>query len=454
MFITRRLLSKSSLIRQAAASAKVADAQGASALGSNSPQVTKLPNELVVASLENNSPVSRIAIAVKAGSRYEPADVPGVAHALRNVASLGTKELSSFSLNRSLEQLGCNLSVSATRDHLYYVLEGSRKEIDDALPYLAQVVCEPSFKHWEVNDARPRLAAEISLAKQQPEYRLIEQLHKIAYRDSLRNSLLMPKFGVNQISSEMISEYWKENFLSGRIAVAGLGIDHNALLEFVDGNMSSLASGKGAQASPRYGGGQLRKDTVNYLTYAAVAAEGVGKQNHKEALAAQVLQAVLGPKVQWWALGEASSKLVSAAHGVTQKVVGASALNIAHADTGLFGFSIVAPAKDAGAVIKSCVKEIKNLAASGVTEAGIGAAKEIVKTNLLFNADHGSNMVLSMASQALRSGQVLSAEQVLQDVDAVSAADINNVLKKVTASKLSYSAVGNLSHLPFLEDIQ
>lgn len=51
-------------------------------------QVTKLPSGLVIASLENYSPASRIGVLVRAGSRYEAIDNLGVTHMLRLAASL------------------------------------------------------------------------------------------------------------------------------------------------------------------------------------------------------------------------------------------------------------------------------------------------------------------------------------------------------------------------------
>lgn len=51
-------------------------------------QVSKLPNGLVIASLENYSPLSRVGVFVKAGSRYETAENQGVSHVLRLAANL------------------------------------------------------------------------------------------------------------------------------------------------------------------------------------------------------------------------------------------------------------------------------------------------------------------------------------------------------------------------------
>lgn len=51
-------------------------------------QITKLPNGLVIASLENFSPASRIGVFIKAGSRYETASNLGTAHLLRLASNL------------------------------------------------------------------------------------------------------------------------------------------------------------------------------------------------------------------------------------------------------------------------------------------------------------------------------------------------------------------------------
>lgn len=51
-------------------------------------KVTKLPSGLVIASLENYSPSSKIGVLIKAGSRYETPDNLGVTHLLRLSANL------------------------------------------------------------------------------------------------------------------------------------------------------------------------------------------------------------------------------------------------------------------------------------------------------------------------------------------------------------------------------
>lgn len=51
-------------------------------------QVTKLPSGLVIASLENYSPASKIGVFIKAGCRYETPENQGVTHLLRLASNL------------------------------------------------------------------------------------------------------------------------------------------------------------------------------------------------------------------------------------------------------------------------------------------------------------------------------------------------------------------------------
>ena len=51
-------------------------------------RVTKLPNGVVVASIENNSPITRVSAIVNVGARHEKHDTLGAAHVIRAASNL------------------------------------------------------------------------------------------------------------------------------------------------------------------------------------------------------------------------------------------------------------------------------------------------------------------------------------------------------------------------------
>ena len=81
-------------------------------------RVTKLDNGLVCASLENHSPVTRLAAVFKVGARDESHDELGATHALRVYAPLATRNYTLFGLSRNLDQIGAQVSVTSTRESL------------------------------------------------------------------------------------------------------------------------------------------------------------------------------------------------------------------------------------------------------------------------------------------------------------------------------------------------
>lgn len=64
------------------------------------PQVTRLPSGLVIASLENYSPASKIGVFIKAGCRYETPDNEGITHLLRLASSLVRFCMLSYTVSR------------------------------------------------------------------------------------------------------------------------------------------------------------------------------------------------------------------------------------------------------------------------------------------------------------------------------------------------------------------
>lgn len=70
------------------------------------------------------------------------------------------------------------------------------------MSFLEDVAIHPAFKPWELSDLKPRLQYE--LATRPETVRIIESLHKAAYRTGLGFSLYTPKRYIDKISSETV----------------------------------------------------------------------------------------------------------------------------------------------------------------------------------------------------------------------------------------------------------
>ena len=122
-----------------------------------------------VASLENHSPVSRVAAVVHSGTRDETSHESGASHALRVFSSLATRNYSKFGLTRTLNQIGAELTVTSGREHTTYLLESTRNNLSRGIDILAEVISRPELRQWEIDDAHARLEFDLDVYDEKPE---------------------------------------------------------------------------------------------------------------------------------------------------------------------------------------------------------------------------------------------------------------------------------------------
>ncbi|OBS70776.1 hypothetical protein A6R68_00691 [Neotoma lepida] len=194
---------------------KTSAAPGGVSLQPEDLEFTKLPNGLVIASLENYAPLSRIGLFIKAGSRYEDSSNLGTSHLLRLASSL------MLVLNEIL------------------------------MEFLLNVTTAPEFRRWEVAALQSQLKIDKAVAFQNSQTRVIENLHDAAYKNTLANPLYCPNYRMGKVTSEEVAE----QFLNMR---GGLGL---------------------AGAKAKYRGGEIREQNGDNLVHAAIVAESAAIGN-------------------------------------------------------------------------------------------------------------------------------------------------------------------------------
>ncbi|XP_074648047.1 cytochrome b-c1 complex subunit 2, mitochondrial-like [Tubulanus polymorphus] len=416
-------------------------------------KVSQLPNGAVVASVENYSPITRLSVIYKAGARYEHHHALGASHCIRIASNLSTKNCSSFGLVKNIQQIGGVFGCSTSRDHMIYNMEFLRGHVDVGAEFLGHASTGPAFKHWEVHDVQPRLNVDLAVLNEQPVTQLIEHLHTAAYKSGLGRSLFAPSFMVGHYSPEMLQDFVSHNFTSGRMAIVGVGVDHDVLVERAKEFYTPVAGGGSSAEKTKYRGGEARIDTISEFAHVALVSEGAAL-NTKEALALGVVQQALGcgQHIKYGS-NTASSKLNQAAVAVTNNPISASCFNVNYSDSGLFGFIVSGQGEDMGKVLPALVAQMRAVSKSGIDEADITRGKNQLKANLHMSIETGTGLVEEMAVQAITTGKITTIEEISQAIDSLTSTDINNIAKKVITGKASMAAIGDLATTPFLDEL-
>ncbi|XP_062444463.1 cytochrome b-c1 complex subunit 2, mitochondrial [Rhea pennata] len=415
-------------------------------------EITKLPNGLVIASLENFSPASRIGVFIKAGSRYETTSNLGTAHLLRLASNLTTKGASSFKITRGIEAVGGSLSVYSTREKMTYSVECLRDYVDTVMEYLLNVTTAPEFRPWEVTDLQPQLKVDKAIAFQNPQVGVLENLHAAAYKNALGNPLYCPDYAIGKITSEQLHHFVQNNFTSARMALVGIGVNHADLKQVAE-QFLNIRSGAGSSgAKTVYRGGEVREQNGDSLVHAAIVAEGAAVGS-AEANAFSVLQHVLGAGPLIKRGSNVTSKLSQGIAKATTQPFDASAFNVNYSDSGLFGVYTISQAPNAAEVIKAALNQIKAVAQGTITDIDVTKAKNQLKATYLMSVETSEGLLNEIGSESLVSGTHTSPSDVAQKIDSVATADVVNAAKKFVNGKKSMAASGDLGNTPFLDEL-
>ncbi|XP_055606230.1 cytochrome b-c1 complex subunit 2, mitochondrial [Uranotaenia lowii] len=431
-------VSKTPMLRAAAARGFAAHAQAACKSASGDAQTTTLPNKLVVASAEPNAAVARVSIVFRAGARNEKSDNKGASHVLRAAAGLSTKTASNFGITRNLQQVGASLTATSDRETITYTVTVTKDELETGLKFLEGAATGQVFKPWELADLKKMIQQDI--ARVPIEVQATEALHKAAFHKGLGNSIFCPKYNAGKHSSETMQHYFATHCTTNRAAVAAVGVDHQILVGFAQS--LHLESGAGPEVKANnFNSSEIRHERGGNKAVVAIATHGSGWNNLKECLAFHVLQGACGtgPVTKY---GGNNGLITKQLGGVSSSTICPS-----YSDNGLFGVVVGGDAREVGKSVETAVKALKGL---NVSDADVARGKAVLLSWLIDYVETHSTLAFDLGEQAAVLGQVYKKADLIEAVNGVSTSDVQAAAKKAASGKLAIGAVGNLSKVPYL----
>ncbi|XP_015176224.1 PREDICTED: cytochrome b-c1 complex subunit 2, mitochondrial [Polistes dominula] len=423
-----------------------ATATAAQACSSTNLESKTLNNKVFAVALENNSPISQISIVFRAGPRNETYHNQGISHHLRILAGLTTCRSSYFAITRNIQQLGGNIIATSDRESIAYTLQVTRNNLNEALRFLEDVATQQVFKPWEIPEQLPRLRYELSTIPETT--RVLELLHRAAYRTGLGNSLFSPKRQVGRINSETLQHFVNTWFTGSRCSVVATGAPFSEICSLAS-NLN-VKSDNTQDIPTKYHGGELRKERNSSTATVAVAVESTGLNKEKDALALAVLQRAIGtgPQVKWGSSMSPIYKSASSAAG--KQTFAISALNAVYSDSGLFGFIFSSEPSIAGSLTTCAYKWLKS---PQLSDADISRGKNILKADILYSTENEPGLLEILQQQALHKGTVYSPKEIVANVDKITANDVKSIAGKLGSGKTTLAAIGDICSVPNLDEL-
>jgi len=325
-------------------------------------------------------------------------------------------------------------------------LDASRDKLHNVDKFLKELSSFQVFKPWEVSDNVPRVKIERTIRP--PEARIMELIHKAAFRKGLGYSLYSPKWMIGNHSSEMLHNFVKTNFTEA--TVVGVGIDHEQLKVY-GAKIQLHNSGRKIQPSKFYPGSELRKETNTGLAYVALAIEGASYNDYKKMATAALVQRALGSGPRTKRGMNLGGKVAAAVGGEMDELstkAAATTFNASYSDSGITGVFIAATPCSVETVTK---KAAEILQSANFSDADLARAKAQLKSDIAFATESEGGLVEEVGLQSLLTGNVFPPKEIEGLVDSVTTSDMNAL---VTGSNLVMASFGSIANVPYLDSLR
>lgn len=445
-------------------------------------KITTLSNGLKVATEDYFGQFCTIGVLVNSGPRFEVAYPSGISHFLEKLAFNSTKNFESRDhILLAMEKHEGIFDCQASRDTFIYAASAERKGLNSTTQILADIVLRPQITDDELNIARQTIEFEIESLLTRPEQEplLLDMIHAAAYRD---NTLGLPKIcpegNVDKIDRKILFTYLKNHYTPNRMVIAGVGVEHDFLVEavqkyFVDEKPiweedESLTSGRNLiidESVAQYTGGLVVKEGsmpvhpessgIPRLSHIVIGLEGCSHQD-PDFIAMCVLNTMMGGGGSFSAGGPGKgmyTKLYTNVLNRYQWMFSATAYNHSYADTGLFCIHASSPEVRVGEMTAVIVHELVSMAGS-TTTAELERAKKQLQSLLLMNLEQRPVVFEDIGRQVLATGFRHRPEYFIDAIKKITKDDINRVALRLRKSPPSVAARGLVKGLPSLSDIQ
>ena len=390
-----------------------------------------------------------VAAWVLAGSRSEAPGQVGVAHFLEHLTFKGTSRFpSTRALSEAIEGVGGSFNAATDRESTVYWARVPLREARRAMDVLGELVCRPALSVTEIDRERDVIIEEIRGYLDDPaEYCQILFQEAMFGNGPLGREICGDEAAIRVLAPDAIHDFWATTYRPANVVVSVAGdLDHAAAVDLV---RPAFGRGNGHvagyDAAPTLPAGERvrlgRRDTTQAQLCVGVPAL---PRDHPDSWALAVLNAVLGDGM--------SSRLFLSVVDRDALAYDVSSGIVEYADAGALVVSAGVDPERIVRALDAVLVELGRLRAEPVPDDELAKAKAYLAGGLELRMEETRHLASWVGGQEALHDRVLTLDEALAAVEAVTPADVFRVANDLIADPaLRLAAVAPGRHLRGLE---
>ncbi len=379
---------------------------------------------------------------VGVGSRDERPSTAGAAHFLEHVLFKGTRRRDAMAIASALDAVGGELNAFTAKEYTCF----HARVLDEDLPLAVDVVCDlvtsSVLRSSDVEVERGVILEEIAMNEDDPGDAVHDVFAAAVFGDTpLGRPVIGTVESISAMSRAALAGFYRRRYDVPNLVVAAAGsVDHDHLVSLLAEAFGARLEGDAAPSGLRPRGPEPR------TTGSVVAQDGFGEQAHlvlgttalrrddPRRFALGVLSTALG--------GGMSSRLfqtIREERGLAYSVYSSCSSS---ADTGLFGvYAGCSPGK-VGDVLDLVRAEFEAVAQDGITDEEVARSQGAMRGSLVLDLEDTDARMSRLGLCELTSGQLLSVDDELARIAAVTPDDVRAIARDVLTRPLSLGVLG------------
>jgi predicted Zn-dependent peptidase len=378
---------------------------------------------------------------ISVGSRYETKVENGVTHFIEHMLFKGTaKRPKARDIAVAIEGIGGVFNASTGRELTTYWTKVGQDHFSIALDVLADMLLNSKLEEEELEKERGVIIEEINMTLDRPSDRVHLLATDLIWPDHpLGRDQAGTKESVSAITRPMVQAYISRNYQPTNtvLAIAG-NVEHDRAVEEATAQLGAWQRKPDSSYTPmnlEQEEARVRLERGNtQQAHLALVLPGVSRfDDDKYNLS--LLNTILGQGMSSRLFLEVREK-----RGLAYSVYSYISPLL---DTGLMGVYAGVDAEQIEQALQAILEELDKMRQEPVSDDELGKAREFTKGRLQLQMEDSFAVASWIGRQESLEDRVLSVDEVLQKVDAVTTADIQRVAQRlIRQDKLNLAVIG------------
>ncbi len=361
---------------------------------------------------------------VLAGSRLETTEQAGVAHFMEHITFKGTSAYpTSRAIAEAIEGVGGSFNAATDRESTTYWVRVPRREAERGMDVLGELIVRPVLADAEIDHERTVIVEEIRSYMDDPvEYAHILFQQAMFGDGPLGREICGDETTIREMPSSAIHDFWGEMYRPANTVIAIAGDLSHA--EAVD--LAAHAFGQGNGVVPGFAPAPALPAGQRYLlahrdTSQAQLVVGVPAlpRDHPDSWTLGLLNVLLGDGM--------SSRLFLTVREEKALAYDISSGVVDYEDAGAFEVSAGVDPDNLAEALEAILEQLALTRDQPVPEDELQKAKSYLSGGLELRMDETRHLASWFGSQEALHDRVLTLDDALAEIDAVTAADVRRV---------------------------